>query len=226
MAENKWPQEKGNASPLWLRNLWPQREGGRTRGGNASSLVFPSPMPSPLPTELPHFRLSITPAPLQLCLDLGIGNQAHGSREESIFARIVVPGQCRHSRDLPESRQLIHDQERGIYPCRGPRQCRGGACGGRARVKQAGAEHIQEPEAPPGHLCAPRFSVNVRVPCPCPRLPLNTTPNGLTRRPLSRALLACLPAFSLLKSSSRGSVHALHALQRPSPLNPIFNVIL
>jgi hypothetical protein len=136
------------------------------------------------------------------------------------------PGQRRHSRDLPESRQLIHDQERGIYPCRGPRQCRGGACGGRARVKQAGAEHIQEPEAPPGHLCAPRFGVNVRVPCPCPRLPLNTTPNGLTRHPLSHALLACLPAFSLLKSSSRGSVHALHALQHPSPLNTIFNVIL
>ena len=30
----------------------------------------------------------------------------------------------------------------------------------------------------------------------------------------------------VLKSSSRGSLHALHALQRPSPLSPIFNVIL
>ena len=110
-----------SASPLWLRNLWPQCEGGRTRGGNASSLVFPSLMPFPLPTELPHFCLSIVPAPLQLCLDLGIGNQAHRSQEESTFARIVVPGQCRHSRDFPESRQLIHDQERGIYPCRGQR---------------------------------------------------------------------------------------------------------
>jgi hypothetical protein len=52
------------------------------REGNASSLCFLLPWPS-LPTELPHFRLSIAPAPLQLCLDLGIRNQAHGSREES-----------------------------------------------------------------------------------------------------------------------------------------------
>src|SRR5580658_2528651 len=72
---------------------------------------------------LPRFRLS-TPvatdlsAPLQLCLDLGIGNQAHGSREESTSER--ENGCPPDSADVPATSQkvgsFINDQERGIYP--------------------------------------------------------------------------------------------------------------
>src|SRR6266849_2776444 len=103
--------------------------GGRVRGGmrpHCVSLPIPHPIPS-LPTMLPRFCLSIAPAdtdrstaaPLELCLDLGIGYQGHGSREES-----TTTPECRDhppdSADTPATSRkvgsLLHDQESEIYP--------------------------------------------------------------------------------------------------------------
>jgi hypothetical protein len=99
--------------------------------GNASSMSFPPPpMPSlPVNGILPRFRLSIAPAapatdvsartaPLQLCLDLGVGHQAHGSREESTSGREDTHPP--DSADTPAASRKVgslnHDQESGIYP--------------------------------------------------------------------------------------------------------------
>jgi hypothetical protein len=79
---------------------------------------------------LPHFRLSIPSAPvagatelsaqtapLELCLDLGIGNQARGSREALAEHGDSHPPD---SADIPATSckvgSFIHDQEHGIYP--------------------------------------------------------------------------------------------------------------
>jgi hypothetical protein len=96
--------------------------------------VFPPPQSPPYhpcqrKTMLPRFRLSIAPvaadlsartaAPLELCLNLGVGYQAHGSPEESTM---TPEGGDRppDSADSPSTSRkvgsLIHDQDSGIYP--------------------------------------------------------------------------------------------------------------
>ena len=73
------------------------------------------------------FRLSVAPAPvtmepaimpLQLCLDLGIGNQAHGFRSESVPAN--EDGHPLDSTDIPVTScdvgSFIYNQENCIYP--------------------------------------------------------------------------------------------------------------
>jgi hypothetical protein len=102
-------------------------------GGTCPQLCFPPPMPS-LPTKntgmLLRFCLSITPAPvavaaelsiqtapLQLCLDLGIGCQASGSREAPAEHGDTHPPD---SADTPATSRkvssFIYDKKRGIYP--------------------------------------------------------------------------------------------------------------
>ena len=84
---------------------------------------------------LPRFRMSIAPAPvaiatelaaqtapLQLCLDLGIGRQAHGSREAPAELGDTELGDTHppDSADIPAASHkvgsFINDKERGIYP--------------------------------------------------------------------------------------------------------------
>ena len=73
------------------------------------------------------FCLSVAPAlvttepaiaPLQLCLDLGIGNQAHGFRSGSVPAN--EDGHPLDSTDIPTTScdvgSFIYDQENCIYP--------------------------------------------------------------------------------------------------------------
>ena len=102
------------------------QERGTQREGERVLTVFPPNPPTVLRTMLPRFRLSIAPvdpdlsawtaAPLELCLDLGVGYQAHGSREEST----MTPERPPDSADSPATSRkvgsFIHDQESGIYP--------------------------------------------------------------------------------------------------------------
>jgi hypothetical protein len=116
-----------------VASLWPQREGKRegkgARGGMGpyclSSPSSPSPMSPPASGMLPRFRLSITPAPvatdpsapLQQCLDLGLGRQACASRDQSTPER--EDGQPPDSADTPATSREVgsftHDRESGIY---------------------------------------------------------------------------------------------------------------
>ena len=111
--------------------MWPQCEGRGTRRGDVFLLCFPPIPHSPLPASplmmLPCFCLSVAPAPvamepaitpLQLCLDLGIGNQARGFRSRSVPAN--EDGHPPDSTDIPATScdvgSFIYDQENCIYP--------------------------------------------------------------------------------------------------------------
>jgi hypothetical protein len=103
-------------------------------GGMCPHCVSPPPPMPTLPTKntrmLPHFRLSIAPAPvtvaaelstqtapLQLCLNLGIGCQASGPWEAPAKHGDTHPPD---SADTPATSHkvgsFIYDKERGIYP--------------------------------------------------------------------------------------------------------------
>ena len=94
-------------------------------------LCFPLILHSPLPASslmmLPHFHLLVVPAPvamepaiapLQLCLDLGIGNQACGFRSGSIPAN--EDSYPLDSTDILATScdvdSFIYNQENCIYP--------------------------------------------------------------------------------------------------------------
>ena len=141
--------------------------------------VFPSPMSSPCQRTAP-FPPSIAPAPLQLCLDLGIGNQAqaHGSREESnirensrprtaqTFPRPPGKSAALFMEDLTSFHTWRREEEEHAILL--PHQCPGGTCGGTRAVKETRGT----PQTVVSSVHALDFGVNARE-CPrsrqCPR---------------------------------------------------------
>jgi hypothetical protein len=165
--------------------LWPQYEGGgRDARGSAPSLCSPPPIPHTNVTAFPPVNRpclhGTTATPLELCLDLGVGYQAHGSREESIT---TPEGGDRppDSADSPatSSIELIASSsvsggrlwlQKRLFVCVRQTGCTL-PCSSQCRVPSP----LNAPPAPPPSMCLPP----PRVPFTC------LSP--------SRSLLTCLP---------------------------------